>query len=125
MLGMGWFEIFVIVIVALVVIGPDKLPEVARGLAKGLRSVQKLVGEIRDTINLDEFDQQVRSEVDKSFNPPKGNSHSSGKTASSHPNFDGYDSDIDEDDDPYAPVVNTAAPASVQAVKKKSGDQQS
>lgn len=41
MFGIGWMEMVVIAVVALVVVGPDKLPEMARGLAKfyhGLRA---------------------------------------------------------------------------------------
>jgi sec-independent protein translocase protein TatB len=119
MLGMGWVEIFLIVIVALVVVGPDKLPEVARGLAKGLRHVQRLVGEVRDTINLDEFDQQVRQEMDKTLLSDNKLGGSSGQPTPPHPNFDGYDSDIDEDEDPYAPVSNHEKPK-----KDKSSDHQ-
>ncbi|MBF0620566.1 MAG: twin-arginine translocase subunit TatB [Magnetococcales bacterium] len=54
MFGMGWGEIFIIVIVALVVIGPDKLPEVARGLAKVVRQGRKILNEVQNTIRLDE-----------------------------------------------------------------------
>lgn len=59
MFGLGWSEIFVIAIVALLVVGPDKLPEVARSLAKGLRQAQRLMNEVRNTINLDEFESQI------------------------------------------------------------------
>jgi sec-independent protein translocase protein TatB len=116
MLGMGWVEIFLIVIVALVVIGPDKLPEVARGLAKGIRHVQRFVSEVRDTVNLDEFDMQVRQEMDKnlSVNPALQNPK---QKDSPHPDFDGYDDDIDEDEDPYGPI-----PKKAESKKKKSSD---
>lgn len=60
MLGMGWTEIFVIVIVALFAVGPEKLPEVARSAARLMRQVQRIVGELRDTVNLEELDVQVR-----------------------------------------------------------------
>ncbi|MBF0107589.1 MAG: twin-arginine translocase TatA/TatE family subunit [Magnetococcales bacterium] len=58
MLGMGWIEILVVVVVALLVIGPESLPEVARSLAKGLRQVQRVVAEVRDSINLEEFERR-------------------------------------------------------------------
>ncbi|MBF0188477.1 MAG: twin-arginine translocase subunit TatB [Magnetococcales bacterium] len=60
MFGMGWGEIFLIIIVALLVIGPDKLPEVARGLAKAIRQAQRLVGDIRNSIQMEEIDAQTR-----------------------------------------------------------------
>lgn len=61
MLGMGWIEIFVIVIVALLVIGPENLPEVARTLAKTLRQVRRVVADVRNSINLEEFEQRHSS----------------------------------------------------------------
>ncbi|MBF0195400.1 MAG: twin-arginine translocase subunit TatB [Magnetococcales bacterium] len=117
MLGMGWVEIFVIVIVALVVIGPDKLPEVARGLAKGIRHIQRLVSEVRDTVNLDEFDMQVRQEMDKNLNV-NPNLQNPKHNDSPHPDFKGYDDDIDEDEDPYGPIPKHAEPK-----KKESSNQ--
>ena len=62
MLGMGWVEIFVIVVVALLAVGPDKLPEVARGVAKTLRKAQRIMADIRDSINLEELDAQMRED---------------------------------------------------------------
>lgn len=58
MLGLGWIEIFVIMIVALLVIGPENLPEVARTLAKTLRQIRRVVADVRNTINLEEFEQR-------------------------------------------------------------------
>ena len=114
---MGWVEIFIIVIVALMVIGPDKLPEVARGLAKGLRQVQRLVGEVRDTINLDEFDRQVRQEIDNNLSPNNMLNTETSSKDSPHRDFKDYNEDIDDDEDPYAPMPNPKA-----AEKKVTGD---
>lgn len=60
MLGMGWVEIFMVVVIALLAVGPEKLPEVARSLGRFIRQVQRFVGEFRDTIDLEEFDTQIR-----------------------------------------------------------------
>ena len=60
MLGMGWAEIFLVMIIALLAVGPEKLPDVARSLARMIRQVQRVVGDFRETINLEEFDAQVR-----------------------------------------------------------------
>ncbi|MBF0453783.1 MAG: twin-arginine translocase TatA/TatE family subunit [Magnetococcales bacterium] len=117
MLGMGWVEIFIIVIVALVVIGPDKLPEVARGLAKGLRQVQRLVGEVRDTINLDEFDQKVRQEMDQAINPMQGSAVNPPLEDHPHPDFKDFDRDIEEE--PSEPE-----PTKTVSLKKTSDDRQ-
>ncbi|MGN7613472.1 Sec-independent protein translocase protein TatB [Magnetococcales bacterium HHB-1] len=56
MFDMGWAEIFVIVVVALIVIGPDKLPEVARGLAKLIRAIQRMVSDVKNSVLLEELE---------------------------------------------------------------------
>ncbi|MBF0612116.1 MAG: twin-arginine translocase subunit TatB [Magnetococcales bacterium] len=51
MLGLGWSEIFIIVVVALLVIGPDKLPEVIRGTAKVFRQIQRMATDVRHSLD--------------------------------------------------------------------------
>lgn len=52
MFGLGAGEIFLIVVAALIFVGPKKLPELARGLGKGIREFQKakddLVKEVKN-----------------------------------------------------------------------------
>lgn len=52
MLGLGWSEIFIIVVVALLVIGPDKLPEVLRGTAKVFRQIQRMATDVRQSLDV-------------------------------------------------------------------------
>mgnify|MGYP001038921199 CR=1 FL=1 len=40
MFGLGFGELMVILLIALIFIGPKKLPELAKGLGKGLREFQ-------------------------------------------------------------------------------------
>ena len=46
MFGLGGGELLLLGIIALVFIGPKKLPELARGLGKGIREFQKAKSEI-------------------------------------------------------------------------------
>lgn len=53
MFGMGGSEIIVILIVALIFLGPDKLPDAAKQLSKGLRDLRKQTRQIQETIEND------------------------------------------------------------------------
>lgn len=61
MFGMGLGEIILIVIVALLFIGPEKLPEAAKSISKGIRDIRKQTRELRETIEEDtEFGGAIR-----------------------------------------------------------------
>ena len=51
---MGGSEIIVILIVALIFLGPDKLPEAAKQLSKGIRDIKRSTRDIQETIENDE-----------------------------------------------------------------------
>jgi sec-independent protein translocase protein TatB len=54
MFGMGGTEILVILIVALIFLGPDKLPEAAKQISKGIRDIKKQSRALQQTIEDDE-----------------------------------------------------------------------
>jgi Tat protein translocase TatB subunit len=53
MLNIGPQELILILIVALVVVGPQRLPELGRTIAKTLREFRKIQDEVKDTIKFD------------------------------------------------------------------------
>ncbi|MFQ5646451.1 MAG: twin-arginine translocase TatA/TatE family subunit [bacterium] len=61
MFGMGIGEIIVILVIALVLIGPRKLPEVARSLGKALGEFKHAADEIRNGFQED-FSQASKPE---------------------------------------------------------------
>jgi sec-independent protein translocase protein TatB len=53
MLNIGPQELILILIVALVVVGPQRLPELGRTIGKALREFRKIQDDVRDTIRFD------------------------------------------------------------------------
>lgn len=70
---MGFSEIFFILFVVLILFGADKIPEIARGLGKGMRQLRDATNEIKSEIkksaeqnNIDtSFIEETQKEIDK------------------------------------------------------------
>jgi sec-independent protein translocase protein TatA len=60
--NIGLPELMVIMIIALLVFGPKKLPEVGRTIGKAIREFKKSTDEIKD-----KFEEQIRAEDFKSI----------------------------------------------------------
>jgi TatA/E family protein of Tat protein translocase len=56
MFGIGLPELILIMAVALIVVGPEKLPELARGLAKQLVELKKAANVLKETLHEDDHD---------------------------------------------------------------------
>jgi TatA/E family protein of Tat protein translocase len=70
MFGLGMPELLVILAVALIVIGPKKLPDIARALGKGMREFRKATNEIKQNIDLDPRDYDPRATLKEITSPP-------------------------------------------------------
>ena len=55
MLNLGMMEILLVLAVAFLVVGPKDLPKVARWIARQVKSIKKLVREIKKETGWDEF----------------------------------------------------------------------
>ena len=51
MFGLGFGELLLIFLIALIFIGPKKLPELAKGLGEGLKEFQKATKGFTDSMN--------------------------------------------------------------------------
>jgi len=70
MFGIGLPEMIVIFAVALIVVGPDKLPGLARSLAKGLMEMKKTLNQVKENLTqegeaLDSVQQDLRKTADE------------------------------------------------------------
>lgn len=69
MLNLGMTEIFCFAVIALLVLGPDKLPEAARFVAKWYGKIKKFINNIQNEIDrelrLSEFREEMQKEIEK------------------------------------------------------------
>ncbi len=63
MFGIGLPELLIIMVIALIVIGPSKLPDLAKALGKGMAEFRKATQEIKNSLDLDEDIQEVKKDL--------------------------------------------------------------
>jgi len=64
MFGIGMPELLLILAIALVVIGPKKLPDLAKSLGRTMREFKKATSEFKDTLQIDEDLSDVKKAFD-------------------------------------------------------------
>lgn len=71
MFGIGSTELLVILVVALIVLGPRSLASVSRSLGKAVGQFRKVSTEFQRTINLEAAQEESRYKAPKETNPPE------------------------------------------------------
>ncbi len=68
-MGIGGMEVFMILVIALVIFGPKKLPEMGRSLGKAIREFKSAGTELQDELTkaVDEIDRDTEPNI----KPPK------------------------------------------------------
>lgn len=98
MFGIGFPELLLIMALALIVLGPKRLPDLARALGRGLSEFKKATDELKQT-----FDEEARSQGIK--RPPG----SPGKLTPPGAIFDPYPSEASPIDVVPAPDTSAAS----------------
>lgn len=71
MFGIGMPEFLLILVVALVVFGPKKLPELARTIGRALAEFKKSADELKENLNLGEELKDVQKDFKDMVDPSK------------------------------------------------------
>jgi TatA/E family protein of Tat protein translocase len=64
MFGIGPMELMAILVVALLVFGPKRIPELARTLGRGLAEFRRASNDLRQSLALDELQRDLRKDLD-------------------------------------------------------------
>lgn len=124
MFGLGWPEILALVVIALLVFGPEKLPQAAQQAGRALRQLRNMANNARSDLQTHlgpefrDFDpadlnpknfvrKHLIDDLERDWNSTPGSTSGGTSLPSS---YNGLDDDLDDDPSPaYTPAGGTLA----------------
>jgi sec-independent protein translocase protein TatB len=85
MFGIGLPEMLLIMALALIVVGPDKLPDLARSLAKGLMDLKKTAEELKNSLDQENPLKEIRPDLEEAAKSLQHNLLDLPTTPATHP----------------------------------------
>ncbi len=115
-------ELIIILVIALVVIGPKKLPDLAKSLGRGLSEFKKATSEIKEGLNLDEDLKEAREDLVDAVSglDEPADSKKSEAVEEKPPKFEDFDEMLDDYHQEKTPSSTEAekVPSSKDVVEK-------
>ena len=115
MFDIGFSELMVIGLVALIVIGPERLPRVARTIGHLTGRLQRYVADVKADINREVELEELRKMKDTVQQA------ASGFESSVQGELNKTENDLNAAANPVAPASETAAPAEAPKIPEKTG----
>ena len=86
MFGIGFQELLLILVIALIVLGPKKLPDVAKALGRALNEFKRATNELKESLEVDQGLNTVKKSFDAMNDPhPAADATATGHSDVKHP----------------------------------------
>jgi len=123
MFGMGMPALIIILVIALIVIGPKKLPDLAKALGKGMSEFKKATQEIKGSLNMEEEFKEVKEDLIDSvsgLDKPSDLEHDKSPDDET-PKYDDFDEMLDDYDQGKQKQEEEVKPLKEEMNQKDSG----